>query len=416
MKEKKQYPTVQSAPLSRERGAGGECEKNAPRLRFPGFEGEWETHKIREIFSLKAGGDIDKEHVSNKKNDTFQYPIYANSEKDKGLYGYSDLHEIDTPCVTVAGRGVNIGLAFARNERFYPIVRLLVLVPKKPSDIHFFENAINRINIFVESTGVPQLTAPQLSSYKLAFPSLPEQQKIASFLTAIDARIGQLSRKKALLEQYKKGVMQQLFSQKIRFRDEEGKAFPEWEVKRLGEAFIEINEKNDGDNRHSIMTISARLGLVSQNEKFDRVIAGDSLKKYTLIKKGDFAYNKGNSKLYEMGCIYQLEESESALVPFVYMCFRPRRSVYRSFYKHWFLNHGLDRQLKKIITSGVRGDGLLNVGSKDFFRLKIPVPSFEEQKKIGDFLDAISSKIKKVEDQLTQTQTFKKGLLQQLFV
>lgn len=189
--------------------------------------------KLKDIFTINAGGDVPKENVSEHKTDKFKYPIYANAEKDKGFYAYSDIYKVDKDVVTVAGRGVNVGIAHARNHKFYPIVRLLVLAPKSDQNIYFFECAINRLNILVESTGVPQLTAPQLSSYKVAFPLASEQQKIASFLTIVDDKIQQLSKKKELLEKYKKGVMQQIFSQQIRFKDENGNDFPEWEKKDL---------------------------------------------------------------------------------------------------------------------------------------------------------------------------------------
>ncbi|MCF7778963.1 hypothetical protein GLP59_15140 [Sulfitobacter sp. M220] len=225
--------------------------QNAPKLRFPGFEGDWTRRKFDKIFKIRAGGDIDDSHTSKIKTEKFPFPIYANAKKNFGLYGYSDIYRVNEDCVTVAGRGVNIGYTVARCEPFYPIVRLLVLVPKSASDVHFFQSAIERTNIFVESTGVPQLTGPQLSSYQLAFPTLPEQRKIAGFLGAVDEKIAQLSRKKALLEDYKKGCMQQLFSQKIRFKDDDGNDFPDWEEKRLGElAKVTTGSSNrkDSDN------------------------------------------------------------------------------------------------------------------------------------------------------------------------
>ncbi|HNX57726.1 MAG TPA: restriction endonuclease subunit S, partial [Spirochaetota bacterium] len=208
---------------------------SVPKLRFSEFINEWESNLLGNIFDISAGGDISQENVSQVKNEIFKYPIYANAEKDKGLYGYSDIYRIEENVVTVAGRGVNIGIAHARDHKFYPIVRLLVLKPKQLQDIYFFEYEINRLNLFKESTGVPQLTAPQVSSYEVTFPSLPEQQKIAAFLTTVDEKLQSLKKKKALLEQYKKGVMQKIFSQEIRFLDDNGEEFPEWEEKTLGD-------------------------------------------------------------------------------------------------------------------------------------------------------------------------------------
>lgn len=182
----------------------------------------------------------------------------------------------------------------------------------------------------------------------------------------------------------------------------------------MKDGFDEIKTTNDGNNGHSIMAISSKLGLISQQDKFDRVIAGESLKKYAQLRKEDCAYNKGNSKTYPMGCIYQLEQAESALVPFVYICFSPRNIVHPKFYKHWFSSHGLDRQLKKIITSGARGDGLLNVNTKDFFNLKIPCPPIEEQAAIACILQTSDKEIELLKAKLDKLKEQKKGLMQVL--
>lgn len=206
-----------------------------PQMRFPEFEGNWSSSKASSIFTINAGGDIDKQHVSNVKTEKFKYPIYANAKENKGFYAYSDIYKVPANVITVAGRGVYIGIAHARDHKFYPIVRLLVLKPKAELDIQFFEYEINQINLFIESTGVPQLTAPQFGGYKLFYPQYNEQQKIASFLTQVDKRIQLLQTKKEKLEEYKKGVMQKLFSQQIRFKDENGNPFPDWEEKKLGE-------------------------------------------------------------------------------------------------------------------------------------------------------------------------------------
>src|ERR1700751_4593912 len=122
--------------------------KNVPALRFPEFVGDWEKKKLGELFSISAGGDVSKENLSPFKNSVFKYPIFSNSERDKGLFGYSDKYKIDKECVTVTGRGA-LGKAVARFEKFYPVVRLLVLIPKSSADVIFYENTINRINFFV---------------------------------------------------------------------------------------------------------------------------------------------------------------------------------------------------------------------------------------------------------------------------
>jgi type I restriction enzyme S subunit len=208
----------------------------------------------------------------------------------------------------------------------------------------------------------------------------------------------------------KKWLMQNLLTGKKRLKGFSG----EWKEERLGVLFCHLRDTNDGGDGHSVMTISSKLGLISQEDKFDRVIAGDSLKKYTQLSKGDFAYNKGNSKTYPMGCIYRLEEKDSALVPFVYICFKPEDKVDGEFYKHWFLSHGLDSQLNKIITSGARGDGLLNVNSDDFFKLKVPFPPKEEQTAIAQVLQTVDQEINLLKTKADKLREQKKGMMQVL--
>ena len=187
------------------------------------------------------------------------------------------------------------------------------------------------------------ISKTNIAKVRLALPLLPEQKAIAQLLSTWDDAITKTQALIAKKEERKKWLMQNLLTGKKRLKGFEEK----WKEKYIKELFQEITETNDGGNRHSVMTISSKRGLVSQEDKFDRIIAGDSLKKYSLIKKHDFAYNKGNSKTFQMGCVYQLESKESALVPFVYICFRPTDKVCSRFYKHWFNAHGLDRQLKK---------------------------------------------------------------------
>jgi len=257
---------------------------------------------------------------------------------------------------------------------------------------------------------INQITSGDLSSFKVPLPPLPEQKAIAHVLGLMDSSINNNNKLILKKELQKKWLMQNLLTGKKRV-----KGFVEvWKDERLGNLFKHIKNINDGDKSHSIMTISSKLGLISQEDKFDRVIAGESLKKYTQLKREDFAYNKGNSKTYPMGCIYQLEEKDSALVPFVYICFSPSDLIEPKFYKHWFLGFGLDRQLKKIITSGARGDGLLNVNTEDFFKLKIPYPQKEEQTAIARVLQAADKEIQLLKTKTERLREQKKGLMQVL--
>ena len=183
-------------------------------LRFKDDDGqefpEWEEASIGSLFIIKAGGDIASSNVSSVKTDIYTYPIFSNSEKNLGLFGYTDEFKINTESITVTGRGT-LGIAIPRYAPYYPIVRLLSLIPKLTFNVYFGASAINMLNVFIESTGVPQLTAPQISDYVISFPSLPEQNKIANFLTAIDEKITNNQTQLDAVKQYKHGLLQQMF-------------------------------------------------------------------------------------------------------------------------------------------------------------------------------------------------------------
>ena len=265
-----------------------------------------------------------------------------------------------------------------------------------------------RLYRIADTSSIPQINNKHIIPYKIAVPPLAEQRKIAEVLGVWDEAIEKQARLIEKLALRKRGLMQRLLSAKLRLP---GFSEP-WKEHKIADLFSPINDTNDG-REHIPMTISAKSGFISQKDKFDRVIAGDSLQKYILLKKGDFAYNKGNSNLYEMGCIYHLNE-ESALVPFVYICFRSKGSVNIDFYSQFFINHELDRQLKKIITSGARGDGLLNVDKKDFFALNVPYPTIEEQTAIAEVLTAADREIELAKEKLERLRRQKRGLMQQL--
>ena len=249
-----------------------------------------------------------------------------------------------------------------------------------------------------------------INSLEVPLPPLPEQKAIAHLLSTWDEAISKTQALIVQKELRKKWLMQNLLTGKKRLEGFNGK----WTEVPLGRLFKHIKNINDGNNCHTIMTISSKLGLISQEDKFDRVIAGDSLKKYTQLRRGDFAYNKGNSKTYPMGCIYQLEEKESALVPFVYICFSPSNLINAKYYKHWFLDNSLDRQLKKIITSGARGDGLLNVNTDDFFKLRVPFPELDEQTAISKVMQTADKEIQLLKAISEKLREQKKGLMQVL--
>ncbi|UUD37260.1 restriction-modification enzyme subunit S1B [Mycoplasmopsis californica] len=165
----------------------GKKVPNVPNLRFKKFNTEISRCELKSIFNISVGGDINKSKVKHVKDDVNKYPIIANALINNGFYGYTDSFKQEN-CVTVSGRG-DIGIAVARPYKFYPIVRLLSLKPIYKSDLKYFESLLNSKKMLIESTGVPQLTSPQISKIKISFCDYDEQLEIGNFLTKIDQRI-----------------------------------------------------------------------------------------------------------------------------------------------------------------------------------------------------------------------------------
>ena len=173
---------------------------------FFSFQFTWEQRKLKSIANtIVAGGDIDK----TKIKEIGTYPVIANALTKEGIVGYyNDDYRIEAPAVTVTGRG-DIGVAKARHQNFTPVVRLLSLTTAH--DVDFIEHAINNLKIVSESTGVPQLTVPQLSNYKIHITSIIEEQKIGVFISKLDNLITLHQRKLERLQEVKKGLLQKMF-------------------------------------------------------------------------------------------------------------------------------------------------------------------------------------------------------------
>ena len=161
------------------------------------------------------------------------------------------------------------------------------------------------------------------------------------------------------------------------------------------------------------MTISAKSGFRLQSDKFSRDMAGSSVDRYIVLHEGEFAYNKGNSLTAPYGCIFPLDRP-TALVPFVYFCFALKADLNREFFAHLFAAGVLNHQLSRLINSGVRNDGLLNLSPEDFFGCKVPVPPADEQSAIASALTTAKQEIGLLETEIETLTRQKRGLMQKL--
>lgn len=249
---------------------------------------------------------------------------------------------------------------------------------------------------------INSINGSDLKEFKIPIPPLAEQQKIASILSTWDVAIDNC---KAIIEELKvrnKGVTQKLFNK-------------EFEKKHLSEIFERVTTKNSEKNQN-VITISAQRGFIKQTDFFNKIIASDILDHYTLVKKGDFCYNKSYSNGYDWGATKRLNDFEKAVVTTLYICFRLKDEIQNSgdFFEYYFESGILYKGLSKVANEGGRAHGLLNVTSSDFFNIKIGVPTFEEQKVIANILNKATQELKQYQQKLETLQLQKKGLMQQL--
>ena len=184
----------------------------------------------------------------------------------------------------------------------------------------------------------------------------------------------------------------------------------EWQVKKLNEVVTELTERA-GQDMYETVSISAGIGFVNQAEKFGKELSGKQYEKYVVLHKGDFSYNKGNSKTSPQGCIYRLNDRESAAVPNVFESFRIKEQD-ADYYEQLFLSGFLNRQLYSRINRGVRDDGLLNLTGKDFYSCMVPIPPKNEQKKIAQILAQCDTVIELKEKYLEEEKRRKQWLIE----
>ena len=181
---------------------------------------------------------------------------------------------------------------------------------------------------------------------------------------------------------------------------------------RLGEIAV-LNNRTDPKSAAPIMMLSAGNGFIMQSDKYSRYNAGQSLKKYILLKKGELAYNHGASKAKQFGCCYELLEDE-ALIPYVYHCFKVDKNEYTPYVAFLLNNPKIDRQLKRLVSSSARMDGLLNISFKDYMSINLSLPPYAEQKQVSDFIKRIDERIVIQEQLISSLKKYKRGLINEI--
>lgn len=270
----------------------------------------------------------------------------------------------------------------------------------------FGQNAVYRA---IKGGAQPGLNIADVEKFTFFYPPKNIQSQIADAAEAWDRAIETVEALIANARIQKQALMQQLLSGKHRLPGFSG----EWQRKPINEIATRITRRNDGTEL-PVLTISSTSGFVRQDEKYSRFMAGKSVETYILLNEGEFAYNKGNSKTYEFGCIFDLEGYKRALVPHVYVCFKLEKGFSHRFYKALFEADYLAPQLGRLVNTGVRNNGLLNIKPSEFLGTRVPVPPLDEQDAIAAVMEAASRTVLEHETQLAALRQEKAALMQQL--
>ena len=383
-----------------------------PKIRFNGFTEDWEQRKLGDVATeMIAGGDINKEKVVENG----KYPIYANALTNDGIVGYYDeYYRVKAPAVTVTGRG-DVGHAQARTLDFTPVVRLLAI--RSEHNIYFLENAINNHGVFVESTGVPQLTVPQLGKYMISFPeTIEEEKKIGEYFHALDHLITLHQRKCEQTKKLKKFMLQKMFPQN-------GKAVPEirfngftedWEQRKLGEVADIIGGGTPNTSKDEYW--DGDIDWYAPAEIADQIYVDSSERKIT--KEG---FNNSSAKLLPVGTV--LFTSRAGIGK---MAILRKKSCtnqgFQSIVPHeneldsYFI-YSRSEELKRYGETVGAGSTFVEVSGKQMAAMNLMTPStIDEQKKIGRYFENIDHLITLHQRKCDELQNMKKFMLQNMFV
>jgi type I restriction enzyme S subunit len=415
-----------------------ENTQNRPSLRFPEFNGDWESKKLGEIAKFKVTNSFSRDNLNYENGSvknihygdihtkfqtlfdiTKEFVPFINEEisinriSDDFYCKEGDIIFADAS-EDLNDVGKSIEIVNLNNEKILSGLHTLLARPientfKIGFNGYLFKSNTVRQQIQKESQGskVLSINVGRISGIEISFPTIPEQQEIAIFLAAVDKKLQALKQKKNLLLQYKKGVLQQIFSQELRFKDDNGDDFADWEEKKLGDIakFYSGGTPLTTKRQYFGGTIPfIRSGEIN-SDKTEQFITEEGLKNSSakMVEIGNILYALYGATSGEVG----ISKIHGAINQAV-LCIK-------SVENHFFIYSFLKFEKENIIKTFLQG-GQGNLSADIVKKININIPYFEEQTKIANFLSAIDDKINHCQLQIEKTEVWKKGLLQGMFV
>lgn len=381
---------------------------------------DWKILPLSDHFRIYAGGDVPKHSLSTTRSESHPRPIFANALKDRGLYGFTSERRSKRDSLTITARGY-LGHAEFRDEEFFPIVRLLVLEPTGQLDARFTTFAVNdRVKFAFESTGVPQLTAPQVGQYSIAAPSLPEQRAIATALSDVDALLDGLAQLIAKKRDLKQATMQQLLTGQTRLPGFCG----EWEVTLLGDIADSSQRWSFtggpfGSNLKSSDYTEDGVRIIQLQNIGDGIFL-DDYKIFTSLAKADELIScniyPGEIILSKMGD----PVARACIIPPIHdrylMCSDGIRLAvdqrrFCTYFIYMMINAPAFRE--KAANAGT-GSTRKRIGLTELRSLELKCPSLPEQTAIASIFSDMDAELTALETRLTKTRALKQAMMSEL--
>lgn len=411
-------------------------EKKVPALRFRGFDNAWEQRHLGEIVERVTRKNenlestlpltISAQYGLIDQNEFFDKRIASKDISGyflirRGEFAYNKSTSTDAPwgaikCLERYENGVLSTL--------YIVFRIIDEKKLNSNYLAFYydtdlwHRGVQAIAAEgARNHGLLNIAPVDFFETTLAIPQdIFEQQKIGLFFKQLDHLISLHQRKLEMLKKVKKSMLEKMFPKndakvpEVRFSD-----FTDaWEQRKLGEVVKEVT-RNDSASEAPIMMITANHGFIEQSERYAFNNAGESLKRYILLEKGELAYNHGASKLRPYGSCFALTTAENARIPFVYHCFSAEEQN-AEFISIELNGSDVENQLRKIVSSGARMDGLLNISFAEYTSVSVLLPKIEEQNRIADFFRNLDRLISLHQRKLEKLKNIKKSMLEKMFI
>ncbi len=411
-------------------------QSNTPEIRFQNYEDKWDIEKLINIFGTIRNafvGTATPYYVeegkfylesNNVKNGKINYnsQIFINDE----FYEKQRDKWLKTNDIVMVQSGHVGHTAVIPEELNNTAAHALIVFTdyKKEVNPHFlnyqFQSNGKRKELDLISTGntIKHILASEMKNFKMDFPTFEEQSAIGSLFCILDDLLTSYKDNLTNYQSLKVTMLSKMFPKagqtvpEIRLDGFEG----EWVEKRLKDISKRVTRKNNDLVSERALTISAQFGLIDQEEFFQKKIASKDVSGYYLIKKGEFAYNKSYSTGYPLGAIKRLDKYENGVLSTLYILFKAV-DVDSDYLAHYYESDKWHREVSMCAAEGARNHGLLNIAPADFFNTRLVIPKeLAEQQALGAYFSNLDNIINSNQEKITQLETLKKKLLQDMFI